>query len=180
MVPKSIECKTCVRKFCLSNFNAVFASFTSFLSETSDYLSRREIIKILHDFLQDPFNQEILKSHLNSLDSIKFVLNNLNDEKIGIQWEACIFFELYIRQENFVTDSKVLKVLKKNKTGLLTVFLSIRKAKERMVHQEENEEETALLERCIQYAKKLWAKSQFYIMKYKLTQKKTSRKMLSK
>ena len=90
-----------VAQFLQINYDQFFAKYNSLL-KSSNYVAKRQSIKLLGEILLDRANYTIMTMYVDSADHLKLTMNLLRDKSRNVQYEAFhVFkvFQLSIRRE---------------------------------------------------------------------------------
>ena len=112
--------KQMVSQFLRDEYDLFFQKFNS-LMESSNYVTRRQSVKLLGELLSERSNYEIMTKYINQAENLKLLMNLLRDKSKNIQYEAFHVFKIFIANPS--KSRPVQDILFRNKTRLLT-FLS--------------------------------------------------------
>ncbi|KAG0004351.1 Calcium-binding protein 39, partial [Entomortierella chlamydospora] len=122
--------KTLVAEFLERNYDVFFDKYTQLLQSTN-YVTKRQSLKLLGEILLDRANFTIMTRYIASADNLKLMMNLLKDKSRNIQFEAFHVFKVFVANPN--KNKPVLDILSKNQDRLIS-FLST-------FHNDRNEDE---------------------------------------
>ncbi|KAK9448263.1 Mo25-like protein [Limtongia smithiae] len=96
-----------------------FTQFNALLL-SSNYVTKRQSIKLLGEILLDRTNYVIMTTYIESPEHLKLIMNLLRDKSKNIQYESFHVFKVFVANPN--KTKPVLDILLKNQEKLL-VFL---------------------------------------------------------
>lgn len=106
--------------FLQNNYDDFFEKYTNLLN-SSNYVTKRQSIKLLGEILLGRSNFNIMTTYIQSSENLKLIMNLLRDKSRNIQFEAFHVFKVFVANPN--KTQQVLNILIKNKNKLL-IFLS--------------------------------------------------------
>ncbi|KAG5519562.1 hypothetical protein PMAC_001717 [Pneumocystis sp. 'macacae'] len=106
--------------FLQNNYDNFFQKYTDLL-KSSNYVTKRQSIKLLGEILLGRSNFNIMTTYIQSSENLKLIMNLLRDRSRNIQFEAFHVFKVFVANPN--KTKQVLNILMKNKDKLL-IFLS--------------------------------------------------------
>ncbi|XAR56759.1 hypothetical protein NMG60_11037346 [Bertholletia excelsa] len=112
--------KSTVAEFLSKNYNWFFAEFNSKLLESTNYITRRQAIKLLGDMLLDRSNSSIMVCYVSSKDNLRILMNLLRESSKNIQIDAFHVFKLFAANQK--KPPEIVSVLVANKSKLLRFF----------------------------------------------------------
>ncbi|KAK9269509.1 hypothetical protein L1049_001284 [Liquidambar formosana] len=112
--------KSTVAGFLSGNFDWFFAEFNSKLLESSNYITRRQAIKLLGDILLDRSNSSVMVRYVSLKDNLRILMNLLRESSKSIQIEAFHVFKLFVANQNKPPD--ITNILVANRGKLLRFF----------------------------------------------------------
>ncbi|PIN26163.1 Conserved protein Mo25 [Handroanthus impetiginosus] len=112
--------KSTVAEFLEENYSWFFADFNSKLLESSNYMTRRQAVKLLGDILLDRSNSGVMTRYVSSKDNIKVLMNLMRESHKSIQIDAFHVFKLFVANQN--KPNEIINVLYANKSKLLRFF----------------------------------------------------------
>jgi len=112
--------KTKVAEFLFNNYDKFFAHYVNLLNSTN-YVTKRQSLKLLGELLLDRHNFSIMQKYISQPDNLKMMMNNLKDPSRNIQFEAFHVFKVFVA--NPKKTKPILDILLKNKVKLIE-FLS--------------------------------------------------------
>ncbi|PPD98932.1 hypothetical protein GOBAR_DD04056 [Gossypium barbadense] len=120
--------KSTVAEFLSKNYDWFFAEYNSKLLESSNYITRRQAIKLLGDILLDRSNAAVMTRYVSSKDNLRILMNLLRESSKSIQIEAFHVFKLFAAKQNKPPD--IVSILVANKSKLLRLFADFKTNKE--------------------------------------------------
>ncbi|KAM7264018.1 hypothetical protein ACFE04_001701 [Oxalis oulophora] len=120
--------KSTVAEFLSKNYDWFFAEFNSKLLESSNYITRRQAIKLLGDILLDRSNSAVMTRYVSSRDNLRILMNLLRESSKSIQIEAFHVFKLFAANQNKPPD--IVSILVANRSKLLRLFAEFKLDKE--------------------------------------------------
>ncbi|XP_010052938.2 putative MO25-like protein At5g47540 isoform X1 [Eucalyptus grandis] len=88
--------KSTVAEFLTKNYDWFFADYNSKLLQSSNYITRRQAIKLLGDILLDRSNSAVMSRYVSSKDNLMILMNLLRETSKSIQMEAFHVFKLLL------------------------------------------------------------------------------------
>ncbi|XP_062013611.1 putative MO25-like protein At5g47540 [Rosa rugosa] len=120
--------KSTVADFLSKNYDWFFAEYNSKLLESSNYITRRQAVKLLGDILLDRSNSAVMTRYVSSRDNLRILMNLLRESSKSIQIEAFHVFKLFAANQNKPAD--IVGILVANKSKLLRLFADFKIDKE--------------------------------------------------
>ncbi|KAK1558861.1 hypothetical protein Q3G72_007507 [Acer saccharum] len=120
--------KSTVAEFLSKNYEWFFAEYNSKLLESSNYITRRQAIKLLGDILLDRSNSVVMTRYVSSRDNLRILMNLLRESSKSIQIEAFHVFKLFAANQNKPPD--IVGILITNRSKLLRLFADFKPDKE--------------------------------------------------
>ncbi|XP_060212728.1 putative MO25-like protein At5g47540 [Lycium barbarum] len=120
--------KSTVAEFLSKNYDWFFAEYNSKLLESSNYITRRQAIKLLGDILLDRSNSAVMTRYVSSRDNLRILMNLLRESSKSIQIEAFHVFKLFAANKNKPSD--IVNILLANRSKLLRLFADFKTDKE--------------------------------------------------
>ncbi|XP_055811245.1 putative MO25-like protein At5g47540 [Solanum dulcamara] len=120
--------KSTVAEFLSKNYDWFFAEYNSKLLESSNYITRRQAIKLLGDILLDRSNSAVMTRYVSSRDNLRILMNLLRESSKSIQIEAFHVFKLFAANKNKPSD--IVSILVANRSKLLRLFADFKTDKE--------------------------------------------------
>ncbi|KAK9715092.1 hypothetical protein RND81_06G143200 [Saponaria officinalis] len=120
--------KSTVAEFLSNNYDWFFAEYNSKLLESSNYITRRQAVKLLGDMLLDRSNSVTMTKYVSSMDNLRILMNLLRESSKTIQIQAFHVFKLFVANQNKPAD--IANVLVANKSKLLRVLGELKTDKE--------------------------------------------------
>ncbi|XP_076911535.1 putative MO25-like protein At5g47540 [Bidens hawaiensis] len=112
--------KSTVAEYLDNNYDWFFTEYNK-LMESSNYITRRNAVKLLGAMLLDRSNTAVMVRYVSSLENMRLLMNLLRDSNKTIQLEAFHVFKLFPANRNKPQD--IVNVLVANRSKLLR-FLS--------------------------------------------------------
>ncbi|XP_010252674.1 PREDICTED: putative MO25-like protein At5g47540 isoform X1 [Nelumbo nucifera] len=112
--------KSTVAEFLTKNYEWFFAEYNSKLLESSNYITRRQAVKLLGDILLDRANSAIMMRYVRSKDNLMILMNLLRESSKNIQLEAFHVFKLFAANQN--KPPEIVSILLANRNKLLRFF----------------------------------------------------------
>jgi len=109
--------KSTVAEFLAENYTWFFAEFNSKLLESTNYMTRRNAVKLLGDILLDRSNSGVMIRYVSSRQNMKVLMNLLRESHKSIRTYAFHVFKLFVANQNKPTD--IVNILYANKSKLL-------------------------------------------------------------
>ncbi|KAK6149664.1 hypothetical protein DH2020_017189 [Rehmannia glutinosa] len=104
------------------------AEYNSKLLESTNYITRRQAVKLLGDILLDRSNSAVMTRYVCSRDNLRILMNLLRESSKSIQIEAFHVFKLFAANQNKPPD--IVGILCTNKNKLLRLFADLKTDKE--------------------------------------------------
>ncbi|KAJ6912309.1 hypothetical protein NC651_014877 [Populus alba x Populus x berolinensis] len=142
--------KSTVAEFLSKNYDWFFAEFNSKLLESTNYITRRQSIKLLGDMLLDRSNAVVMTRYVSSRDNLRILMNllritrtpisymiglnlyvmnpPLQESSKSIQTEAFHVFKLFVANQNKPPD--IVSILVANRSKLLRLLADFKIDKE--------------------------------------------------
>ncbi|CAN6988116.1 unnamed protein product [Brassica rapa subsp. trilocularis] len=126
--------KSTVAEFLTKNEEWFFAEYNSKLLESSNYITRRQAIKLLGDILLDRSNSAVMTKYVSSMDNLRILMNLLRESSKTIQIEAfhltdtIMFVQLLVAKQKKPSD--IINVLVANRNKLLRLLADLKLDKE--------------------------------------------------
>ncbi|KAM0029257.1 putative armadillo-like helical protein [Helianthus debilis subsp. tardiflorus] len=111
--------KSTVAEYLNNNYDWFFVEYNKLL-ESSNYITRRNAIKLLGAMLLDRSNTTVMARYVSSLENMRILMNLLRDSNKCIQLEAFHVFKLFPANQNKPQD--IVNVLVANRSKLLRFF----------------------------------------------------------
>ena len=109
--------KALVAEFLSSRYDAFFAQYLTLVLSTN-YVTRRQSLKLLSELLLDRSNFGTMTRFIASVEHLKAVMNLLRDRSNSIQYEAFHVFKVFVANPR--KEPAVLELLRRNRERLLT------------------------------------------------------------
>ncbi|KAK7262098.1 hypothetical protein RJT34_29658 [Clitoria ternatea] len=120
--------KSTVAEFLSKNYEWFFDEYNSKLLESSNYITRRQAVKLLGDMLLDRSNSAIMARYVSSRDNLRILMNLLRESSKSIQIEAFHVFKLFAANQNKPAD--IISILVTNRNKLLRLLGDLKMDKE--------------------------------------------------
>ncbi|KAB5519073.1 hypothetical protein DKX38_023392 [Salix brachista] len=137
--------KSTVAEFLSKNYDWFFGEFNSKLLESTNYITRRQAVKLLGDILLDRSNAVVMTRYVSSRDNLRILMNllrvvrtsisyfyvmnpPLQESSKSIQVEAFHVFKLFVANQNKPPD--IISILVANRSKLLRLFADFKIDKE--------------------------------------------------
>uniref|UniRef100_A0A2P2MFH3 Calcium-binding protein n=2 Tax=Rhizophora mucronata TaxID=61149 RepID=A0A2P2MFH3_RHIMU len=120
--------KSTVSEFLSKNYEWFFAEYNSKLLESTNYITRRQAVKLLGDILLDRTNSVVMTRYVSSRDNLRILMNLLRESSKSIQTEAFHVFKLFVANQNKPPD--IVSILVANRSKLLRLFADFKADKE--------------------------------------------------
>ncbi|XP_074307427.1 putative MO25-like protein At5g47540 [Silene latifolia] len=120
--------KSTVAEFLTNNYDWFFADYNSKLLESSNYITRRQAVKLLGDMLLDRSNSATMTKYVSSRENLRILMNLLRESSKTIQIEAFHVFKLFAANQNKPAD--ISNILVANKSKLLRLLGDLKTDKE--------------------------------------------------
>ncbi|CAJ1941466.1 unnamed protein product [Sphenostylis stenocarpa] len=120
--------KSTVAEFLSKNYEWFFAEYNSKLLESSNYITRRQAVKLLGDMLLDRSNSAVMTQYVSSRDNLRILMNLLRESSKSIQIEAFHVFKLFAANQKKPAD--IISILVANRSKLLRLLGDLKIDKE--------------------------------------------------
>ncbi|MED6157107.1 hypothetical protein PIB30_020263 [Stylosanthes scabra] len=120
--------KSTVAEFLNKNYDWFFAEYNSKLLESSNYITRRQAVKLLGDMLLDRSNSAVMTRYVSSRDNLRILMNLLRESSKSIQTEAFHVFKLFVANQKKPAD--IVGILVTNRSKLLRLLGDLKLDKE--------------------------------------------------
>ncbi|KAJ3069751.1 Calcium-binding protein 39 [Podochytrium sp. JEL0797] len=107
--------KAIVSEFLANHYDEFFEKF-SLLLNSSNYVTKRQSLKLLGEILLDRTNYTIMTQYIGSTDNLKLMMILLRDKSRNIQFEAFHVFKVFVANPN--KTKPILDILQRNKDKL--------------------------------------------------------------
>lgn len=127
-----------VSEYLTTHYNEFFEQYEKLLT-SANYVTRRQSLKLLSDFLLESPNSQIMKRYIAEVRHLKVMMTLLKDSSKNIQISAFHIFKVFVANPNKPRDIKV--ILAKNHERLLELLhnLSVGKGADDDQFEEEKE-----------------------------------------
>jgi calcium binding protein 39 len=109
--------KPLVAEFLEKNYDQFFEHYTGLLN-SSNYVTRRQSLKLLGELLLDRANFNIMTKYISDQPNLKLMMMLLRDKSRSIQFEAFHVFKVFVANPN--KPPPILNILVKNKEKLIS------------------------------------------------------------
>ena len=106
-----------VAEFISNNFDVFFDRYTTLLN-AGNYVTQRQMLKLLGEILLDRANFSIMTRYISDPDNLKLMMNLLRDPSRSIQFEAFHVFKVFVANPN--KAKPVADILRKNREKLIS------------------------------------------------------------
>ncbi|KAI3969414.1 hypothetical protein MKX01_019975 [Papaver californicum] len=120
--------KSTVADFLTKNYDWFFAEYNEKLLESSNYIIRRQSVKLLGDMLLDRSNSPVMMKYVCSKDNLRILMNLLRESSKNIPLEAFHVFKLFAANQN--KPPEIVGILVANRSKLLRFFSEFKIDKE--------------------------------------------------
>ncbi|KAG0455593.1 hypothetical protein HPP92_024579 [Vanilla planifolia] len=112
--------KSTVAEFLAKNYDWFFADFNEKLLSSSNYVTKRQAVKLLGDILLDRANSVIMIRYVSSKDNLIVLMNLMRESSKNIQTEAFHVFKLFVANQN--KPPEVVSILVTNRNKILRLL----------------------------------------------------------
>ncbi|GMP76901.1 hypothetical protein CsSME_00033375 [Camellia sinensis var. sinensis] len=140
---KSVRCKFFIVHTCVVQAVKFFEQYEKLLT-SSNYVTRRQSLKLLSEFLLESPNSHIMKRYIVEVRFMKVMMTLLKDSSKNIQISAFHIFKVFVANPNKPQEIKV--ILAKNHERLLGLLHSLSPGKGADDDQFEEEKELIIKE----------------------------------
>lgn len=124
--------KDLVAEFLKDKFDEFFTRYNTLL-RSENYVTRRQLLKLLGELLLAPTNVEVMMKYASGVENLILMMNLLRDDYSNIQYEAFHVFKVFVANPN--KPQGIVDILYNNKAKLLRFFDSF--CNEKAVSEEE-------------------------------------------
>nr|KAJ3421823.1 Calcium-binding protein 39 [Polyrhizophydium stewartii] len=132
--------KLLVARFLEARYDEFFARYTNLLN-SSNYVTKRQSLKLLGELLLDRTNFAIMSKYIANPENLKLMMNLLKEKSRNIQFEAFHVFKVFVANPN--KAKPILDILQKNKDKLVTYLSNFHN--ERADDEQFNDEKAFLI-----------------------------------
>jgi calcium binding protein 39 len=132
-----------VSEFLTSHYTEFFDVYERLLT-SSNYVTRRQSLKLLSDFLLEPPNSHIMKKFILEVRYLKVIMTLLKDSSKNIQISAFHIFKIFVANPNKPQEVKI--ILARNHEKLLELLHDLSPGKGSEDDQFEEEKELIIEE----------------------------------
>ncbi|KAJ9537864.1 hypothetical protein OSB04_030597 [Centaurea solstitialis] len=111
--------KSTIAEFLSKNYNWFFQEYNTLL-ESTNYITRRNAVKLLGALLLDRSNTSVMVRYVSSLDNMRILMNLLRDSNKTIQVDAFHVFKLFPANQR--KPPEIVNVLVANRSKLIRFF----------------------------------------------------------
>lgn len=120
--------KSTVAEFLTRNYDWFFEEFNTKLLESSNYITRRQAVKLLGDILLDRSNTATMVRYVSSKENLQILMNLLRESSKSIQIEAFHVFKLFVANQH--KPAEIVTILVANRSKLLRLLANFTLDKE--------------------------------------------------
>lgn len=128
--------ESAVSQYLTDNYSEFFEQYEKLLT-SPNYVTRRQSLKLLSEFLLEPPNSHIMKCYIAEVGHLKVMMNLLKDSSKNIQISAFHIFKVFVANPNKPREIKL--ILAKNHERLLALLSNLGKGGEDDQFEEEKE-----------------------------------------
>ncbi|XP_055818158.1 uncharacterized protein LOC129887192 isoform X1 [Solanum dulcamara] len=128
--------ESAVSQYLTDNYSEFFEQYEKLLT-SPNYVTRRQSLKLLSEFLLEPPNSHVMKRYIAEVSHLKVMMNLLKDSSKNIQISAFHIFKVFVANPNKPREIKL--ILAKNHEGLLALLNNLGKGGEDDQFEEEKE-----------------------------------------
>ncbi|KAI9625288.1 hypothetical protein H4Q26_016310 [Puccinia striiformis f. sp. tritici PST-130] len=108
--------KSMVATYLEDNYEKFFSMYTNLIQSTN-YVTKRQSIKLLGEILLDRSNYNVMNQYISNEDNLKIMMNLLKDKSKNIQFEAFHVFKVFVANPR--KPAPIESILKRNKDKLI-------------------------------------------------------------
>ncbi|KAG0146293.1 hypothetical protein CROQUDRAFT_657617 [Cronartium quercuum f. sp. fusiforme G11] len=108
--------KSMVSLFLEDNYEQFFTMYSG-LIQSSNYVTKRQSIKLLGEILLDRSNYNVMNKYISNEDNLKIMMNLLKDKSKNIQFEAFHVFKVFVANPR--KPAPIEAILRRNKEKLI-------------------------------------------------------------
>ncbi|KAH9822225.1 Mo25-like protein [Melampsora americana] len=108
--------KPMVSDFLEANYDQFFGMYSSLIQSTN-YVTKRQSIKLLGEILLDRSNYNVMNKYISNEDNLKIMMNLLRDKSKNIQFEAFHVFKVFVANPR--KPLPIEAILRRNKEKLI-------------------------------------------------------------
>ncbi|CAK9209634.1 unnamed protein product [Sphagnum troendelagicum] len=120
--------KSTVAEYLSMNYDWFFREYNSKLLKSPNYITRRQMVKLLGDVLLDRSNVNVMMRYVNSKDNMCILMNLMKEPSKSIQIDAFHVFKVFVANES--KPLEIVSILLANRTKLLRFFSEFKTDKE--------------------------------------------------
>eukprot|EP00742_Colponemidia_sp_Colp-10_P004223 GILJ01004505.1.p1 GENE.GILJ01004505.1~~GILJ01004505.1.p1 ORF type:complete len:376 (+),score=59.62 GILJ01004505.1:83-1129(+) len=118
------------------NYTRVFSHFNHLLV-SSNYVTRRQSLKLLGELLSERPNAQIMMRYISDEDNLKLLMNVLKDKSKAIQYEGFHVFKIFVANPH--KPESIYRILYNNKTKIIKFLENFQndRADEQFTHEKQ-------------------------------------------
>jgi calcium binding protein 39 len=120
--------KSTVADYLTKNYDWFFSEFNGKLLSSPNYITRRQMVKLLGEILLDRSNVNVMMRYVSSKANMCNLMNLLRDPSKSIQIEAFHVFKVFVANAN--KPPEIISVLVANRSKFLRFFRDFKTEKE--------------------------------------------------
>jgi calcium binding protein 39 len=120
--------KSTVADYLNRNYDWFFSEYNTKLLASPNYITRRQMVKLLGDILLDRSNVNVMMRYVSSKDNMCILMNLLKDSSRSIRIEAFHVFKVFVANEN--KPPEIVNILVANRSKFLRFFSDFKSEKE--------------------------------------------------
>ncbi|XP_047333872.1 putative MO25-like protein At5g47540 [Impatiens glandulifera] len=120
--------KSTVAEFLCKNYDMFFADFNLKLLESSNYIIRRQAIKLLGEIMLERSNSPVMVQYVSSKDNLRILMNLMRETSKSIPIDAFHVFKLFATNEKKTPE--IVTILIANRNKLLRFLAGFKTEKE--------------------------------------------------
>lgn len=119
--------KAMVAEFLEKNYDRFFTNYEVLL-RSSNYVTKRQSLKLLGEILLDRTNFNVMTKYISSEENLKMMMNLLRDKSKNIQFEAFHVFKVFVA--NPKKPPVIENILRRNRERLVTFLTNFHNDKD--------------------------------------------------
>jgi len=119
--------KAMVAEYLEKNYDRFFSAYTTLIL-SSNYVTKRQSLKLLGEILLDRTNFNVMSQYIGNEANLKMMMNLLRDKSKNIQFEAFHVFKVFVA--NPKKPQQIEVILRRNKDKLLAFLRAFHNDKE--------------------------------------------------
>lgn len=120
--------KSTVADYLNKNYDWFISEYNTKLLASPNYITRRQMVKLLGDILLDRSNVNVMMRYVSSKENMCILMNLLKDSSKSIQIEAFHVFKVFVANEN--KPPEIVNILVANRSKFLRFFSDFKSEKE--------------------------------------------------